>query len=501
VSAPGRRGAGGHPHPDYEAVIGLEVHVHLKTATKLFCGCALAYGDPPNHHTCPVCLALPGALPVLNERAVDFALRAALATHCHIQERSVFARKNYFYPDLPKGYQISQYEEPYCTGGWVEIPGEDGPRRIGLTRIHMEEDAGKSVHDEGATGGSRVDLNRAGTPLLEIVSEPDLRSAEEAGAYLRTLQATLRYLDVSDVDLEKGHFRCDVNVSLRPHGSTELGTRTEMKNLNSFRFVEEGIAAEVERQAEVLDGGGTVRQATLRYDPATRTTSVMRVKENADDYRYFPDPDLVPLVVDAERIERARWALPELPEARRARFTAEYGLPEPDAAALTASRPLADFFEAAVAAAAEVLGDRTRAARAASNWMLRDLLKALKDRDAEPGDERVRITPDSFARLLALVEAGRLTVAMARDLVPELVETGADPEALVRERGLEVVSDAGELEAAVDAVLAENGPVVERIRAGEGKLVNALMGQVMKRTGGKADPGTVRGILLRRIGG
>jgi aspartyl-tRNA(Asn)/glutamyl-tRNA(Gln) amidotransferase subunit B len=478
-------------HPDYEVVIGLETHVHMKTRTKLFCGCELAYGDPPNHHTCPTCLALPGALPVLNEQAVDFALRAALATHCTVHPHSIFARKNYFYPDLPKGYQISQYEEPYCTGGFVEIPGDDGPKKIRLTRIHMEEDAGKSIHDDGGAG-SRVDLNRSGTPLLEIVTEPDLRSAAEAEAYLRTLQSILRYLDVSDVDLEHGHFRCDVNVSLRPHGSAEYGTRAELKNLNSFRFIMEAIDAEIERQADVLDGGGAVQQCTLRYHPKTRTTSVMRLKENADDYRYFPDPDLIPLDLDAARIERARAALPELPEAKRARFAAEYGLGENDVATLTATRPLADFFEAA----AREHGDGA----AVSKWLLRDVARVLKERDAEIGDPAVALAPAALARLIGLVDAGRLTAAVARDLLPEVAD-GADPEALVRERGLEAVQDAGVLEQAVDAVLAENADVVERIRGGEQKLLNALMGQVMKRTKGQADPGAVREILARKVAG
>jgi aspartyl-tRNA(Asn)/glutamyl-tRNA(Gln) amidotransferase subunit B len=477
------------PHPDYEVVIGLETHVHMKTRTKLFCACELAYGDEPNHHTCPTCLALPGALPVLNEQAVDFALRAALATHCTVHSRSVFARKNYFYPDLPKGYQISQYEEPYCTGGFVEIDGDDGPKQVRLTRIHMEEDAGKSMHADGG-GGSRVDLNRSGTPLLEIVTEPDLRSAAEAEAYLKTLQSVLRYLDVSDVDLEHGHFRCDVNVSLRPHGSEAFGTRAELKNLNSFRFIMEAIEAEIERQADVLDAGGAIQQCTLRYDPKTRTTSVMRTKENADDYRYFPDPDLIPLEVDAARIARAREALPELPEAKRVRFAAEYGLAEADVATLTASRELADFFEAA----AREHGD----GKAVAKWLLRDVARVLKERDAELGDPAVKLEPHALAALIGLVGARKLTAAVARDLLPEVVD-GADPEALVRERGLEAVQDTGVLEEAVAAVLAENADVVERIRGGEKKLLNALMGQVMKRTQGKADPGAVREILARKI--
>ncbi len=331
-------------HPHYEAVIGLEVHVHLRTRAKLFCSCAVSYGDAPNHHTCPVCLALPGALPVLNEAAVEHAIRTGLATHCKVHADSIFARKNYFYPDLPKGYQISQYERPLATGGWIEIE-VDGQetRRIGITRIHMEEDAGKSIHD-GAATETHVDLNRTSVPLIEIVSEPDMRSPEEAGAYLRTLRAILRYIESSDADLEKGQFRCDANVSLRPRGSTELGTRTEIKNINSFRFVEDGIRAEIERQAEVLDDGGAIQQATLGYDAETGRLFLMRVKENADDYRYFPEPDLIPLSLSEEQIKRARAGLPELADQKSRRFESQYGLSEYDARQLTASRALSDFF-------------------------------------------------------------------------------------------------------------------------------------------------------------
>jgi aspartyl-tRNA(Asn)/glutamyl-tRNA(Gln) amidotransferase subunit B len=480
----------------YEVVIGLETHVHMKTRTKLFCACELSYGDPPNHHTCPTCLALPGALPVLNEQAVDFALRAALATHGTVHPRSIFARKNYFYPDLPKGYQISQYEEPYSTGGFVEIDAGEGTKRVRLTRIHMEEDAGKSVHAEGG-GGSLVDLNRSGTPLLEIVTEPDLRSAAEAEAYLRALQSILRYLDVSDVDLEHGHFRCDVNVSLRPRGASAYGTRAELKNLNSFRFIMEAIAAETERQTRVLDAGGTVQQCTLRYHPKTRTTSVMRVKENADDYRYFPDPDLIPLVLDAARIERARGELPELPEAKRVRFAAEYGLGEKDVAQLTETRALADFFEAA----ARAHGDGAAVSGpVVSKWLLRDVARLLKERGVELGDPTAKLEPGALARLIGLVEAGATTSATATaSLLPALMDEGGDPAALMAARGLEAVSDTSVLEAAVAAVLAEHADVVARIRAGETKLVNALMGPVMKRTQGKADPAAVREILARTL--
>jgi aspartyl-tRNA(Asn)/glutamyl-tRNA(Gln) amidotransferase subunit B len=415
----------------------------------------------------------------------------ALAAHCKVQPRSVFARKNYFYPDLPKGYQISQYEEPLATGGWLLIQTDPNaePKRVGLTRIHMEEDAGKSIH-EGGRGGTRVDLNRAGVPLIEIVSEPDLRSAEEAGAYLRALQAILRYVAASDADLEKGHFRCDANVSLRRPGEP-LGTRTETKNLNSFRAVEGAVRSEIRRQSALLAEGGRVQQATLRFDLESERISVMRLKENADDYRYFPDPDLVPLVLDEARIERVRAALPELPEARCARFAAEYGLPASDARLLTASRSLADFFEAAARAHG--------APRTIANWVLRDVLGGLRERGLEP--PAAKLAPEALAALVRLVDEGRVTPANARSLLPELLERGGDPGALVRERGLEAVSDAGALEPVVAEVLAEQPAAVATFRGGDEKALHFLMGQVMRKTQGKADAKRVRELLLARLGG
>ena len=481
------------PHPHYEVVIGLEVHTHLKTRSKLFSPAPVVYGEEPNHAVNPICLALPGVLPVLNARAVELAIRTALATHCRVHTRSVFARKNYFYPDLPKGYQISQYEDPIATGGWIEIPVDAGTRRIRLTRIHMEEDAGKSIHDDAVAGRNRtqVDLNRSGVPLLEIVSEPDLRSPAEAGAYLRTLRQILRYIEVSDADMEKGHFRCDANISLRPKGESELGTRTELKNLNSFRFVEAALEAEIERQAEILDEGGKVVQATLLFDAERGRTRVMRLKENADDYRYFPDPDLIPLVFDEAEIERVRAGLPELAEQRCERFQRDHGLAERDARVLTASRSLADFFEAAAAS----LGD----AKQVANWVLRDLLRALSEREIEI--EAAKVTPEAFASLIRLVDESRTTAKSARGLVPVLVEEGGDPELLVRERGLEAVSDTGVIERAVDEVLADHPDDLERYRSGEEKVLNFLMGQVMKRTQGKASPGAVRELLARKAKG
>jgi aspartyl-tRNA(Asn)/glutamyl-tRNA(Gln) amidotransferase subunit B len=483
-------------HPRFEVVIGLEVHTQLRTESKLFSPAPVSYGLAPNHSVHPICLALPGVLPALNARAVELAIRAALATHCKVHPRSIFARKNYFYPDLPKGYQISQYEEPIATGGWIEVAGpEPGApaKRIGLTRIHMEEDAGKSIHDAALTGGDAtwVDLNRAGIPLLEIVSEPDLRSPAEAAAYLRTLRQILRYIEVSDADMEKGHFRCDANVSLRRPGEDRLGTRTELKNLNSFRFVEMALTAEIERQAGVLESGGRVQQATMAFDPATRRTRVLRLKENADDYRYFPDPDLIPLQLSEELIERVRASLPELAEQKCARFQREHGLSVYDAQQLTASRTLADFFEQASAAHGTP--------KAVANWMLRDLRETLAAAELEI--EQTRLTPQMLAALMALVDRGVTTARSARELLPVLVREGGDPAALVRERGLETVSDTGVLEAAVAAVIAENAENAERYRNGEEKVLNFLMGQVMRRTGGKASPAAVRELLARKLGG
>jgi aspartyl-tRNA(Asn)/glutamyl-tRNA(Gln) amidotransferase subunit B len=476
----------------YEIVIGLEVHAQLRTVSKLFSPAPVTYGEPSNHSVEPVCLALPGVLPVLNRRAVECAILAGLATHCRIHTRSVFARKNYFYPDLPKGYQISQYEFPIATGGWVEIPVEGGAtKRIGLTRIHMEEDAGKSIHDVAVAGSDAtlVDLNRAGVPLVEIVSEPDLRSPAEAGAYLRTLRSILRYIDVSDADMERGNFRCDANVSLRPRGQEEFGTRTELKNLNSFRFVEAAIAAEARRQAAVLNAGGEVQQATMAYDAASDRTRVLRVKEDAHDYRYFPDPDLIPLAFSEDEVERLRAKLPELADRKCVRFQEQYGLSDYDARQLSASRALGEFFEATV--------ERHGAAKTVANWLLRDVLQALGELDLEI--DQSKLTPDAMASLIRMVDEGKTTAKSAQTLVPELIRDGGEPEAMVRERGLEAVSDADVLAAAVDEVIAGNQENVERYRAGEGKVLNFLMGQVMRRTQGKADPSAVRELLVARL--
>ena len=496
-----------NPLDRYEVVIGLEVHTHLKTESKLFSPAPVRYGDAPNHDVHPIDLGMPGVLPVLNEKVIGLAIRLGLATHSRVNTRSVFSRKNYFYPDLPKGYQISQYEEPVVSEGWIEIevPAEGGAakggkkgettslKRIGVTRAHLEEDAGKSIHDVAVAGadGTHIDLNRAGVPLLEIVSEPDLRSAAEAGAYLRALRSILRYIEVSDADMEKGQFRCDANVSLRLHGSSELGTRTEIKNLNSFANVEGAISAEVLRQSEILDDGGEIQQATMAYDVARRRTRVLRLKENADDYRYFDDPDLIPLVIDAALIEAVRAELPELPEDKLERFSAQYELPAETNRILVSSRFLADFFERC----AEACGSP----KSAANWIARDLRQELNERGLEVEDSA--LDPGAFASLIRLVEEGRLTAKSARDLLPELVDRGGDPEAIMTERGLEAVSDTGQIDGWVQEVIGANAAAVESVREGDDKPLNFLMGQVMKAAQGKANPGEVRKRLLEKIRG
>ena len=484
-------------HDKYEMVIGLEVHTHLKTESKLFSPAPVVYGAEPNHSIHLIDIALPGVLPVLNDRVVDLSIRLGLSIHATVNPHSVFARKNYFYPDLSKGYQISQFEEPVVSDGWLDIETSDQgnqkgeTRRIGITRAHLEEDAGKSIHGVAIAGSddSYIDLNRAGVPLLEIVSEPDLRTAQEATAYLRALRSILRYIGVSDADMEKGQFRCDANVSIRLHGSKDLGTRTEVKNLNSFANVEGAIEAEALRQADLIDDGGEVVQATMGFDPVRRRTSVQRIKENSDDYRYFPDPDLIPLRIDPERIESVRADMPELPEEKRARFESEFALSAYDAGVLTASRGLADFFEET----ARVCGSP----KAAANWITRDLLRELKEREVELSG--VAITPTIVGSLIALVEEGRLTARNASQLFPDLVSTGGDPETLMIERGLEAVSDAGAIDSLVEEVIAAHPDVVQQVRDGDDKPLNFLMGQVMKASQGKAEPGPVRKSLAERI--
>jgi aspartyl-tRNA(Asn)/glutamyl-tRNA(Gln) amidotransferase subunit B len=479
----------------FETVIGLEVHAQLRTRSKIFCGCSTAFGAPPNANTCPVCLGMPGVLPVLNRQVVAFAIRLGLATGCTIARSSRWARKNYFYPDLPKGYQISMYELPVATGGHVDIVLADGgAKRVGLTRIHMEEDAGKNVHDAHGDA-SLVDLNRAGVPLLEIVSEPDLRTVAEAGAYLRTLRSIVQYLEVCDGNMEEGSFRCDANVSLRPHGRDALGVKVEIKNLNSFRAVEKALAHEITRQAEVLSAGGAVVQETRLWDADLEETRSMRTKEHAHDYRYFPDPDLLPLVIDDAWIEDVRRALPELPAARRARFVEVHGLPAYDADVLTARRDLADYFEAAVAAHGNP--------KAVSNWVMGDLLRVVRERRL---DDALTITAwplpaIALARLVALIDDGTISGKIAKTVWTEMLASGKGPDAIVREQGLVQVTDVAAIEHAVDEVLAANADKVAEFRAGKDKLFGFFVGQVMKATRGTASPPLVNEILKAKLGG
>lgn len=470
----------------FEPVIGLEVHAQLKTKTKIFCNCSTEFGKSPNANTCPVCTGMPGVLPVLNIQAVSFAIKAALATNCTINEESRFDRKNYFYPDLPKGYQISQYAAPIAEFGFLDVDSQlaRGSKRIGITRIHMEEDAGKLIHDADR-GKSLVDLNRTGVPLIEIVSEPDIRSAQEAGAYLRKLHTILKYIDVCDGNMEEGSFRCDANISLRPAGQVEFGTRTELKNLNSFRNVEKAISYEIERQAYVLEEGRKVVQETRLWDPNKNKTFSMRGKEEAHDYRYFPDPDLVPLIVDKSWIERVQVQMPELPDKKRERFIKDYAISEYDADVLTATIELADFFEETAAP----LKDKKQAA----NWVMTHLLGMLKAKGATI--DRSPVSALAFSMLLQLIEAGKINANAAKVVFEEMVESGKDPETIVAQKGLEQVSDQSELEALVSQVLEENPDEVAAYRDGKTKLFSFFMGQIMKKTRGKADPKIVTPLL------
>ncbi|MBA2879854.1 aspartyl-tRNA(Asn)/glutamyl-tRNA(Gln) amidotransferase subunit B [Desulfosalsimonas propionicica] len=474
----------------YEPVIGLEVHAQLKTRTKIFCGCSTAFGAPPNTHVCPVCLGMPGVLPVLNRSVVEYAMKMALATGCQVEGTSRFARKNYFYPDLPKGYQISQYELPIARNGCVDISLEDGTtRRIGITRIHMEEDAGKLIHDP-ARPVSYVDYNRTGVPLIEIVSEPDLRSPAEAGAYLRQLRAVLRYLDISDGNMEEGSFRCDANVSVRPQGQEPFGTRTELKNLNSFKFVEKALAWEIDRQIEVLEQGGEIVQETRLWDTDKGRTISMRGKEEAHDYRYFPDPDLVPLVIDSTWIDQVQKDLPELPDQRRARFIADFGLPEYDAGVLTASREFADYFE-------QCLGLVNRP-KLVSNWMMGELTGLLNARGINITESP--ISASRFSGLIELLDTGVISGKIAKTVFDEMADSEDEAKTIVEKKGLVQVSDHGEIEAIVDRVVADHPDEAEKYRQGRKKLMGFFVGQVMKESRGKANPQVVNEVLKKRLG-
>ncbi len=476
----------------YEAVIGLEIHCELKTKTKIFCGCATGFGAEQNTHVCPVCLGLPGVLPTVNKRVVEFGIKAGLATNCTINKYSKFDRKNYYYPDLPKNWQTSQYDLPIAEHGWVDIDVDGEKKRIRLTRIHMEEDAGKLVHSgttikDSAT--SNVDYNRTGVPLLEIVSEPDLRSAEEARAYMEKIKAIMEYIDVSNCRMEEGNLRADINVSLRPAGTKELGTRTEMKNINSFKNLEDAINYEIERQEEVLEDGGHVIQETRTFDPARGITLSMRSKENAHDYRYMPEPDLPPIVTSEETIEKYRSELPELPDARRARLEKEYGLSDYDAGIITSSRAMAEYFDAVVATGADP--------KLAANWIMGDLAKNLNEDGIDIAKSPV--SAERLGKMIGLIMKDTISGKIAKKVFKEMWTNEDDPEKIVKDKGLVQITDTGAIEAAVDAAIAANPKAVEEYKGGKKKAIGALVGQVMKATRGKANPQMVNKMLAEKL--
>jgi aspartyl-tRNA(Asn)/glutamyl-tRNA(Gln) amidotransferase subunit B len=476
------------PRADWQVVIGLEVHAQLLTASKLFSGASTSFGGEPNAHTSVVCLGLPGVLPVVNRHAIELAMRAGLALECRIAQRSEWSRKHYFYPDLPKGYQVTQYEHPLCLGGRVVFDGPDGEKAVHLTRIHVEEDAGKLVH-EGAV--SLVDLNRAGTPLIEIVSDPELRSADDAVEYLKALRDVLVWVGVNDGNLEEGSFRCDANVSVMRHGATAFGTRCELKNLNSFRFIKQAIEIEAQRQVERLESGGVVEQETRLFDPQRGETRPMRSKEDAHDYRYFPEPDLPNLVLSEVEIDGVRRALPELPRARRRRYVEALGLPASDAQVLTADRAFSDFFEACVAEAKE--------AKPVANWFMGELARLLNETKTTVA--QVKFTPVQLAALLRAVKDGVVSGPGAKEVFAELFTTGKDVQAIIDEKGLAQVNDDGPLLLAIDAALAESPKNVESYRAGNTKIVGYFVGQVMKKLGGKGNPKRINELLTEKLKG
>ena len=473
----------------YETVIGLEIHAQLKTESKIFCSCSTKFGREPNENTCPVCFGMPGVLPVLNKKAVEYGIKMALAVDCRVNSRSIFARKNYFYPDLPKGYQISQYEEPLAEHGRISILAGDGEKEIGITRIHMEEDAGKSIHS-ATENLSYVDLNRTGVPLLEIVSEPDMRTPREAVAYLKALRGILLYLEICDGNMEEGSFRCDANISIRPIGQKEYGIRAEIKNLNSFRHVQKALEYEVSRQSDLIMDGEEVVQETRLFDVDKGVTRSMRGKEEAHDYRYFPDPDLTPLIIDPAWVESLRSDLPELPIARLARFIKDYGLPESDALVLTSEKDLADFFETAVSCYNQP--------KKICNWVLGELLGKLKDGGLSIS--RAGISPEQLSDLVRLVDEDKISGKIAKTVFAEVFDKGTDPQKIIEQRGLVQISDSSALEAVVDKVLDAHPGEVQRYRDGQKKLIGFFVGLVMKETKGQANPGLVNKILSSKLG-
>ena len=473
---------------NYEVIIGLEVHAELSTKTKIFCSCPTKFGAAPNTQTCPICMAMPGTLPVLNEKVVEYAVKAGLATNCEISRNSKNDRKNYFYPDLPKAYQISQYDQPLCEHGYVEIDTKEGKKKIRLTRIHIEEDAGKLNHDEFA-GGSLVDLNRAGVPLIEIVSDPDLRSSEEVEAYLRRLKSILEYIEVSDCKMQEGSFRADVNVSVRKKGDTKLGTRTEMKNMNSFRSITRAIEYEIDRQIDVIEDGGEVEQETLRWDDVSGKTFPMRDKEDAQDYRYFPDPDLVAIKLSEEYIENIKNTLPELPESRKERYLKEYELSEKDANIITASKYLSDLFEGAIKVCHNP--------KAVNNWIISDISRILNETEMEP----IEIPFDSkqLGKLIILIDKGTISTSIAKKVLVEMFEHPRDPEDIIDEKGWVQISDEGAIKEVVLKVLEANPQSIADYKAGKDRALGFLVGQAMKETRGKANPQMLNQMFLEEL--
>ena len=474
---------------DYEVVIGLEVHAELSTKTKIFCPCPTEFGAEPNTHTCPICMAMPGTLPVLNEKVLEYAVKAGLATNCEISRNCKNDRKNYFYPDLPKSYQISQFDKPLCKRGYVEIEEGNGEKKkIRLTRIHIEEDAGKLNHSE-LSGGSLVDLNRAGVPLIEIVSEPDLRSSEEAEKYLRKLKSILEYIEVSDCKMQEGSFRADVNVSVRKKGAKEYGTRTEMKNMNSFRAIVRGIEYEVERQIEVLENGGKVEQETLRWDDVSGRTFSMRDKEDAQDYRYFPDPDLVAIRLSEEYIQNIKDNLPELPERRKKRYLEDYGLSQKDATLLTASKYLSDLFEGTL----KIYGKP----KAIANWILSDISRILNEKEIEATE--IPFTSKELAKVIELIDRGTISSAIAKKIIEELFENPKNPEDIIKEKGWVQISDEGAIKEVVLKILDKNPQSISDYKAGKDRALGFLVGQAMKETKGKANPQILNKMFLEEL--